>query len=552
MEVKIDNGKIFAPLKDKWLVMKPEEEVRQNFICKLVDEYGYSLGQMEQELNVTNSKRGTGQARADIVIWKSEKDRQDKKVAFIIIECKAENVTIKQEDYFQGCNYAYMTGADFFVTTNQKETRIFRVNKEILPKQLDEIVDIPHADEANNEKRLQELLTQTKDSFINDFTKSLIICHNIIRNYDNLSSDDALDEVVKFLYTVLSKNDTYRCNDALLNEKLNVCEKSYSMVLDELIKYNISSLPDAIRGVVFEKFISKTIRSTKFSSLIPVKTLISFMVNVLDPQKGERVCDPCCGVGDFLVEGLQYVKSNIDNIEDRGKAGACFVGIENNRTFASVSKMNMLMHGDTLSDISNKNGLESKCDNNFDIAITLPPFHFEKGQYIVDKYDTVRTLRFGETEVSYINCCLNLLKPGGRMGIIVPERFLFQNNLKAIREYFASIAKILLIVSLPTNALQNSGVKTSIIFLRKFTEEERENYEEVKYKATHRIGEDLSVAQGSKEDAINSIIKDVLNYEVPTAIVENIGIDRIGSECANDLLDLQSEFKRYRVENKLW
>ena len=54
MNIQIKDNKIFAPLKDKWLVLKPEEEVRQRYICRLVESYGYDLKQMEQELKVTN------------------------------------------------------------------------------------------------------------------------------------------------------------------------------------------------------------------------------------------------------------------------------------------------------------------------------------------------------------------------------------------------------------------------------------------------------------------------------------------------------------------
>ncbi|MBQ9525508.1 MAG: type I restriction enzyme HsdR N-terminal domain-containing protein [Bacteroidaceae bacterium] len=99
MDLKIEGNKIYVPLKDKWLVMKPEEEVRQRYICRLVDSYGYDLKQMDQELKVTNSQRGQGAARADIVIWKSAKDKVDSKSAFVVVECKAENVTIRKEDY---------------------------------------------------------------------------------------------------------------------------------------------------------------------------------------------------------------------------------------------------------------------------------------------------------------------------------------------------------------------------------------------------------------------------------------------------------------------
>lgn len=75
MEIQIKDNKIFAPLKKQWLVLKPEEEVRQRYICRLADSYGFSLEQMAQEVQVTNSQRGQGAARADIVIWKSISDK---------------------------------------------------------------------------------------------------------------------------------------------------------------------------------------------------------------------------------------------------------------------------------------------------------------------------------------------------------------------------------------------------------------------------------------------------------------------------------------------
>lgn len=71
MEIQIKDNKIFAPLKNKWLVLTPEERVRQEYICRLVNHYGFDLGQMSQEMQVNNSHRGQGKARADIVVWKS-------------------------------------------------------------------------------------------------------------------------------------------------------------------------------------------------------------------------------------------------------------------------------------------------------------------------------------------------------------------------------------------------------------------------------------------------------------------------------------------------
>ena len=103
MDVQINGNKIYAPLKDKWLVLKPEEEVRQKYICRLIDNYGYSVEQMDQEIQVSNSQRGLGAARADIVVWKSKEDKLavPTKSPITVVECKAESVTIHEADYFQ-------------------------------------------------------------------------------------------------------------------------------------------------------------------------------------------------------------------------------------------------------------------------------------------------------------------------------------------------------------------------------------------------------------------------------------------------------------------
>lgn len=121
LEVQEKDGKIFCPLKNKWLVSKPEEKVRQKYITILVNEYGYSLEQMDQELKVNNSSRGQGKARADIVIWKSKADKDAKKVAFIVVECKAENVKVHVEDYYQGFNYAAWAHAEFLSLPMKKK-----------------------------------------------------------------------------------------------------------------------------------------------------------------------------------------------------------------------------------------------------------------------------------------------------------------------------------------------------------------------------------------------------------------------------------------------
>src|SRR5437773_10995970 len=91
LEVRPDGkGKIYSHVRANWYVETPEERVRQQYVCRLVNDYGYSLDQMGEELKV---QRGRQSAEADIVIWRSARDKNDTQSPLIVVETKADNVT---------------------------------------------------------------------------------------------------------------------------------------------------------------------------------------------------------------------------------------------------------------------------------------------------------------------------------------------------------------------------------------------------------------------------------------------------------------------------
>jgi len=719
MEIQIKDNKIFAPLKDKWLVLKPEEEVRQKYICRLIDNYGYSVEQMDQELQVSNSQRGQGAARADIVIWKNVEDKVNSKSPIIVVECKAESITIHEADYFQGYNYASWAGADFFVTTNLKETRIFRVIKGELPKRLEEIIDIPDASKVNNQKEIDKLLKQTKAFSRDEFSRLLFKCHNIIRNNDKLSPEAAFDEISKILFikiryerennegqifskdrfvenrkayenlnkemgvkdyipfyqNLFEKTKQQFANDHLFddNAKIEIRENSFEQIVKELEIYNLSTTSDDVKGIAFEQFLGKTFRGELGQFFTP-RTIVDFMVSILDPQEGEYVCDPCCGSGGFLIKAFEYVREHIEkDIEDQKEAIKqqyyeedfdtlsekrkqqieskvsdafahlneelninnekgrlrslsfdCIYGTDANPRMARTAKMNMIMHGDGHGGVHHHDGLlnvNGIFENRFDVILTNPPFgsRVEKDLKItdadkftdqdkIDEYikrygDTYKDalkqvndnvgksllslykIDNGLTEVLFIERCLNLLKPGGRMGIVLPEGVLNNSNLQKVREFVESKAKILLIVSIPQDVFIASGatVKPSLLFFRKFTSEEEEQYIHIKHDAEFvvdtKYAEELSSIQAeltkrgkeaiSKEEKkelsvkmkkiiaqksieIKAIIKDKFDYVIPIVEVQKAGISTTGAAIENELIPLAKEFTPYRKEMRLW
>lgn len=693
-EIKIEGDKIYSFIREKWLVLTPEEKVRQTFVCHLINHYGYQLDQMDEELKVSNSHRGQGKARADIVIWKSKEDKQANRNAFIVVECKAENVTIHKEDYYQGCNYARWAGAQFFITSNEKETSFFRVNNEIIPTDLDEIVDIPYAKDVNDEKKIAETLNQLKKFERDEFAKLLQKCHNIIRNNDKLSPEAAFDEISKILFIKIryerqnnlgikfSKKEFekdeqfYETNikpgitndadkvsymqylfrltkkefekDKLFdaNETIKIREYSFKQIVEELEKYNLSNTSDDVKGIAFEKFLGTTFRGELGQFFTP-RTLVDYMVGLLNPEEGEVICDPCCGSGGFLIKAFEYIREKIENDIKQQKEKVkqqfnddntiynnlsnklndellvsnpnsrmynvshnCIYGTDANPRMARVSKMNMIMHGDGHGGVHHHDGLlnvNGIFEERFDIILTNPPFGAqvkddvkitsedlqdqEDVKQYVAKYgkqytDFILTdkdlgkainkrFKIGSklTEVLFIERCLNLLKKGGRMGIVLPDGVLNGSNLQKCRDFVEGKAKILMITSLPQEVFIAAGatVKPSIMFFKKFTEEEEKQYKDITNKAQQEIEQKYSnqVAEAKmlptkdkkaklkeieeqKQKEIKSLIKEHFNYEIPIANVEKAGIDTLGRECENQLIDVWAEFKQYRADHQMW
>lgn len=723
VEFNKDESQIFVPLKNKWLVNSPEERVRQEYLCRLVTHYGFTLEQMDQEVTVSNSQRGQGRASADILIWKSAKDKAEKNSPIIVIECKAENITVREEDYFQGMNYASWAGADFFVTSNLKETRIFRVIKGKIPKRLDEIIDIPDAKSVTDDKKIEKILKQTKAFTRDEFSKVLLQCHNIIRNNDKLSPEAAFDEISKILFIkiryerdntegqIFSKerfventrnyikhNAELGITDAkeyyqLLfertkkefedddlfaeNEILRIRENSFEDIVKKLEIYNLSKTSDDVKGIAFEQFLGRTFRGELGQFFTP-RTVVDFMVEVLDPQEGEVMCDPCCGSGGFLIKAFEYVRSqieddihqqkeklkvdffdedfeqatdekksdieakvnhyfsqlntelNIGNKNSRLKVLShdCVFGTDANPRMSRTAKMNMIMHGDGHGGVHHNDGLlnvNGIFENRFDVILTNPPFgsRVEKTLKITeaDKYtDTQRIEKYkkrygndyltalkqindniGEpllnlydtgkmstlTEVLFIERCIKLLKPGGRMGIVLPEGVLNNPKGQNVRDYFESKAKIILITSIPQDVFIASGatVKPSLLFFKKFTDEESKQWQDfteqaekditakyakqvdpinetLKKKAKEdgapsaaekkELRKQLKILNEKIADEIKAQVKQKFDYQIPIAEVEKAGISTTGAKIENELEPLADEFKAYRKDNALW
>ena len=599
-------GKIWSHLRQKWLDETPEERVRQAYVCVLVNEYGFRLEQMTEEV-APPGQRGTGNARADIVIWRSVQDKAEGKTALIVVECKADNVAIDAETYVQGANYAQYERVKFFVTHNNRETKFWKVDLERRMPNFDEITDIPYADATD--KEVKELIDKLKVFREDEFAKTLHDCHNVIRNREKLDPAAAFDEIAKILFVKVYVERTLReekrrenlftvvvlerqiSSDPINNlfdetkrffrgdaifkqdEYINLRPTTSKEIVRILERYNLSDTSEDIKGIAFEKFLGRTFRG-EIGQFFTPRSIVEFMIRMVEPKEGEVICDPASGSGGFLIRFFEIVRQNIladadrqyqafkaeleadKNLSEQEKAEArtkrydeiqrsvdpkiegsrlwelanrCIYGVDANERMARTSKMNMIMHGDGHGGVHYGDGfinINGIFEGRFDIILTNPPFGAnveptdlvhapplnseDRRRYVQtygSEYEEARSrivtaerdhkpiaslfeLPRSEkskikTEILFIERCLELLKPGGRLGVVLPEGIFNNPSLAYVREFCEDRAKIFAVASLPQETFFSSGasVKASLLFIKKFTEEEQVEFDSIKIQA---------------------------------------------------------------------
>jgi type I restriction enzyme M protein len=637
-QIQIRGNEIFSPLRQKWILLTPEEMVRQQYLRVLVEEYGFTHEQIAEEMEVTG--RGSAQARADFVIWRTPQDKTAEKSPLIVVECKADNVTINPAVYAQGENYARLTGAPFFVTHNHRETRCWRVLHDKMPKHVEEIDGIPHADATD--KEIKELIERLKVFKEDEFADLLHQCHNVIRNREKRDPVAAFDEIAKILFVkvfverelktkkkrknlfseeflkdqignnpleeLFQKTKEHYKADRIfeLDEKLNLKPATGLEIVRLLEKYNLSDTSEDIKGIAFERFLGKTFRG-EIGQFFTPRPIVEFMVRMVYPKENEIICDPASGSGGFLIRFFEIVRQQIladadrqyqeykskiegdkklsiekkvtmlrakfDEIQDsldhdrEGSrlwtlANRCIYGTDANDRMARTSKMNMIMHGDGHGGVHHHDGflnVNGIFEGRFDIILTNPPFgaNVEPSDKILEEQVTLpdevereyasiygtpykealarvraakdkpiaslfelpkakgnSTLGKIKTELLFIERCLDLLKPGGRLGIVLPESVFNNPSLAYVREFCENRAFIRAVVSLPQDTFVSSGasVKASLLFMQKFTEKEQADFDAkmaaAEVETREKYAPEIANRTKELEDAIEEAKKD--------------------------------------------
>lgn len=533
-------------VRDKEIKLTPEEIIRQLYLDKLMNEYGYPKSRIQVEYSV---HFGREVKRADIIIM----DKLQITTPYIIIEVKKPKLKEGKEQLKSYCN---ATGATMAVWSNGSQISYYHRKD---PNYFEPIPNIPTQD-----KSLKDILN--KPFKFSDLIQADILrtqktsLKNIILDMEDEvlanAGVDVFEEVFKLIFIKLydelagardeSKDLEFRNageSDSELKMKIeklfNKAKDKWEGVFskDDKIKLSPSHLSVCIGSLenvklfnsnlevideAFEYLVNKSAKGEKGQYFTP-RYVIDMCVKMLNPKPNETMIDPASGSCGFPIHTCFYVwqqlykakglnQSHLFTAEKKIPECIDYVkekifGIDFDDKSVRVSKMLNLIAGDGHTNVLYLNSIDyehwdewtkndewediyfegwkrlkklraekdANRDFNFDILMANPPFAGDiKESRILARYELGKNSK-GKAgnkvgrDILFIERNLNMLKPGGRMAIVLPQGRFNNSSDKYIREFIAERARILAVVGLHGNVFKpHTGTKTSVLFLQKY------------------------------------------------------------------------------------
>ena len=307
-------------------------------------------------------------------------------------------------------------------------------------------------------------------------------------------------------------------------ERIYLDDKSIKYVIEKLQNYVLMETERDVISEAFQAFWGPGLRGEKGQFFTP-RNIVKMCVGILNPKPGEKVIDPACGSGGFLVEVLSFLKE---------KEYFCNVyGIDKETDLVKICKAYMAIVGDGHTNIFCADSLYPEFwpigmkreigEESFDVVLTNPPFgakifiedkrilkNYKLGHEWIkerDRWRITNSVSEQVPQILFIERCLQLLKPGGRMAIVLPDGVFGNPSDRYVWQFILENAKILAIVSLsPETFLPSTHTKTSVLFLEK-TKNNNENYE-IFMAVANKVGHDKNGKIIFKMDANGNYIFD--------------------------------------------
>lgn len=335
-------------------------------------------------------------------------------------------------------------------------------------------------DEKNNKESFFFILKPELDTIING-DKSPVFLKRV---------SDLSQQAFTFFSDVFNKH-----------EEISLKISSLAYTVNKLQHIDLLNSSRDVKGLAFQKFVHSTQRSERGQFFTP-EQVIQLCVEILQPSKNDKVLDPTCGSGGFLSEAMKFVHAHSlkEASEEEKKAYVKnnLYGIEINSMVARMAKMRMILEGDGFSNIITADSLSNwenlneefnkitgelnQYQNYFDIILTNPPFgsqgkvtnrsilqQYDLGYKWIGEFKTTTLLNGQVPDILFIERCLDFLKDGGKLAIVLPNGDLENSSLKYLRNYIKSMTDILAVIDLPPDTFIpfGTGVKTSILILQK-------------------------------------------------------------------------------------
>lgn len=337
------------------------------------------------------------------------------------------------------------------------------------PEALEEICKLVYAKlyDEENSNRAGEVTFQRAGHF------TIEECAAEIRQlYDSAINDD------KAIFS--NKIPAYERSRGVFKETLLLSSAAIVRATELLQYYDISASPIDIKGRTFQNVLLPAVRSGMGQYFTP-KEVIDLIIQMMAPNVRELVVDPFCGSGHFLTSALDFVRKS------HGRSDKLFHefaftrlhGIEKSDRMVRIAMTDMRLHGDGHSNIRCTDALLPFANypdlyrETFDLVVTNPPFGVDLPSDSLHQFGPFELASDRKTSISLeilaLERCLQLLKPGGRLAIVLPDGVLSNRNAQYVRDWLVEHAVIRAIVSLPVDTFSPFGanIKTSVLVLRK-------------------------------------------------------------------------------------
>lgn len=233
-----------------------------------------------------------------------------------------------------------------------------------------------------------------------------------------------------------------------------------------------SSREHHVFNVIYEEILQGLAAKKDTGEFYTPRAVTQFIVDMVNPQLGEKIMDPACGTGGFLVCAIETLKPQVKNIEDRNTLQETITGTELKPLPFMLSVINLITHDIEVPQIENGDSLSREYNSirqrdRVDVIVANPPF----GGVVGDGMETNFPLNYRTKESAdlFLILFIQLLKDGGRAGIVLPDGSLTGDGVKQrVRQKLLEDCNVHTIVRLPQSVFAPyATVNTNLIFFEK-------------------------------------------------------------------------------------